>query len=97
MNRLSLICSVKSHELRKQLMQKIRIAAAIAGIVITAVAITFALVQRSDHASGSDDARSRSVDNIPAPEPTMTIESIPQPRQEGLQPPPSDVAGISKP
>jgi hypothetical protein len=27
----------------------------------------------------------------------MTTEPIPQPRKEGLQPPPSDVAVISKP
>jgi hypothetical protein len=27
----------------------------------------------------------------------MAIEPIPQPRKEGLQPPPSDVAVISKP
>jgi hypothetical protein len=77
-------------------MTKVRIAILVA-VVVTAAAGTFALSKHTGNSPNSSDASASSADNIPAPEPITTTESIPQPRQEGLQPPPSDVVGISKP
>jgi hypothetical protein len=78
-------------------MTKTRIAAIITVAIAGAIAIVVALTNRSDTASESNNASSSSTASTPAPEPPMTTELIPQPRQEGIQPPPSDVAGISKP
>lgn len=77
-------------------MTKVRIAILVAIVASTAAGIV-ALSNRTGDSSKSRDASAGSADNISAPEPTMTTESIPRPRQEGIQPPPSDVAGISKP
>jgi hypothetical protein len=77
-------------------MTKVRPAILVA-IVVSAAAGTFALSKRDGNSSESSDISAGSADNIPAPEPIMTTESIPQLRRDGLQPPPSDVVGMSKP
>jgi hypothetical protein len=76
-------------------MTKVRIAIAI--IIVAAAAIVVTVNRRSESPFDSTEVSASSPDNIPTLEPIMTTESIPQPRQEGLQPPPSDVVGISKP
>lgn len=77
-------------------MTKVRIAILVV-VVVSAAAGTFALSKRAGNSFKSSDASTSSVENIPVPEPTMTTESIPQSRREGIHPPPSDVVGISKP
>ena len=78
-------------------MIKVKNAVAATAAIVVVAAVMFLVSRWDDAATEADHATAPVVEDLPAEEPPMTTEQIPQPAASGFVQPSSDVVGVSKP